>query len=65
MSRIITNAELANRSLADLQALYRKAHADMVRSAEGSSARRNAVASLENISRAIATARARLSGPRF
>lgn len=62
MSRIITAHELANRSLPYLQALYRKTHEELARSDEGSAARRNALASIENISRAIARAR---SGPRF
>ena len=53
MSRIITNADLQRRSLTELQAMYRKVHRDLVRSAKASAERRNALASLENISRAI------------
>lgn len=63
MSRIITAAELANRSLTDLQALYRQTHAALIRSEASSPARRNALASLENISRAIAGVRARQFRP--
>ncbi|MBK8174836.1 MAG: hypothetical protein IPK66_06070 [Rhodospirillales bacterium] len=59
MSQIITAAELQNRTLSDLQTLYRKAQEELTRSPRGSADRRNALASLENISRAIARARAR------
>ena len=65
MSRIITAAELQNRTLADLQTLYRKMQEDLTRSAPGSAERRNALASLENISHAIARKRACQPRPRF
>ena len=55
MFRLITAAELQHRSLEDLHGLYRLVHADLVRSAPESAERRNALASLENISRAIRT----------
>ena len=58
MSQIITAAELQNRTLCDLQTLYRKVQAELTRSPRGSADRRNALASLENISRAIARKRA-------
>lgn len=64
MSRIITAHELSGRSLAALQALYRSTHEELVRSAEGSAARRNALASLENISRAMVVAWIGSPGPR-
>lgn len=57
MCKIITTAELQYRSLAELQALYRKVQQELAISAPGSAARRNALASLENIGRAIAQRR--------
>ena len=54
MCKIITPAGLQYRSLAELQALYRKVQQELSMSAPGSAARRNTLASLENISRAIA-----------
>lgn len=63
MSRIITPADLQGRSLPELQALYRAVHEELVRSEAGSQARRNALASLEALSLAIAQRRA-FSGPR-
>ena len=57
MCKIITTAELQYRSLAELQALYRKVQQELSMSAPGSAARRNALASLENISRSIAQRR--------
>ena len=64
MSRIITMAELQNRSLAQLHALHCKVQQELTVSALDSHARRNALASLENISRAMAYAR-RFKGPRL
>ena len=64
MSRIITASELQNRSLADLQALYRAVQQELSASATGSADRRNALASLENIGRAIAQAQS-YPAPRF
>ncbi len=64
MSRIITASELQNRSLTELQALYRTVQQELAASAPGSAARRNALASLENISRAIAQRRV-YPAPRF
>ena len=63
MSRIITASELQNRSLADLQALYRTVQQELTASAPGSAVRRNALASLENISRA--NTQRRVLSPRF
>ena len=58
MSRIVTAAELEHRTLEYLQQLYRQVQQDLTRSASGSDARRNALASLETISRAMARKRA-------
>jgi hypothetical protein len=53
MQNIITLAALQGRSLSELQALY----SSLVRSERGSQARSDALASLENISLAIAQRR--------
>ena len=53
MSRIITTAALQRCTLSELQTMYRTVHQELVRSAEGSAERRNALASLENIRRAM------------
>jgi len=54
MSKIITPAALQGRSLWQLQALYREAQQELIRSQPGSVVRGEALASLELISRAIA-----------
>lgn len=54
MSKIFTAAALDERSLPELRALFRKVHDDLVSSEADSQERRNALASIENISRAIA-----------
>ena len=64
MSRIITMAELQNRPMAYLQKLHQQMQQNLAESAAGSEDRRNALASLENISRAMAYARM-LPGPRL
>lgn len=64
MSRIITMTELQNRPLAHLQRLHHQVQQELAQSAPDGEARRNALASLENISRAITHAR-RFHGPRF
>ena len=58
MSRIVTAAELVHRTLEYLQQLYRQVQQDLTRSDPASGARRNALASLETISRAMARKRA-------
>jgi hypothetical protein len=63
MSRIITPADLQGRNLSELQALYQAVHDELMRSAPGSQARRQALASLEAVSFAIARLRS-LGGPR-
>ncbi|MCC7428662.1 MAG: hypothetical protein IT557_17355 [Alphaproteobacteria bacterium] len=62
MSRIITPASLQHRSVHELRVLHRKAQQELAASAAGSPERAAALASLENISRAL---RARLGGPRL
>jgi hypothetical protein len=62
MTRIITPSDLQGRSLADLQALRRIVQQELVQSEPGSQARRDALASLEALSFAIAT---RMAGPRL
>lgn len=64
MSRIITQADLFGRSLAELEGLYRAAQEELVRSEPGSQARRDALASLETLGLAIARKRA-FGGPRL
>lgn len=64
MSRIITQADLQGRNLTELEGLYRAVHEELVRSEPGSQARRDALASLEALSLAIARKRA-IGGPRL
>jgi hypothetical protein len=64
MTRIITPADLQGLSLGDLQALEFSVQQELAESEPGSQARRNAIASLEALSVAIAHRRA-LTGPRF
>jgi len=61
--RLITAAELANKSLSQLNALYRMVSEELADTEPCSINRANMIASLENISRAIAAFRMR--GPRF
>lgn len=56
MSRLITAAELATKSVPELQSIYRTTFNDLARSEIGSIERRNALANLENISNALAHA---------
>lgn len=58
MSKLITANELACKCIPELRALYRATHDALVRSDPNSPERRLALASLENISRAIAAATA-------
>lgn len=60
MSKLITANELSGRSISDLRSLYRAAHDELVRSEAGSHERRLALATLENISTALASANLRL-----
>ena len=50
MCRIITASELANKPNIELSALFQKVSQELANSEIGSSERRNALASLENIS---------------
>lgn len=54
MSKIETAETLENRSLQELRSLFCKAHDDLVASEAESPERRTALASMENIGRAIA-----------
>ena len=63
MSRIITAADLQGRTLTELQTQHRMVQQELTASAPGSAVRRNALASLENISRAIT--QRRVLSPRF
>ena len=56
---LITRAELANLTLLELQGLYTRIFNALAASKAGSHERRNALASLENIQRAIARRRLR------
>lgn len=51
MMRLITQFELSRKTEAELHALYRSAFNSLARSMLNSAMRRNALASLENISR--------------
>ena len=53
MNRIITAAELQNRPLKELKVAFKKAQQDLTKSAPNSPERHNALASLENIRRAM------------
>jgi hypothetical protein len=58
--KLFTNHELEKRSDSELSALFRAVSQALVRTKRGSPERRNALASLENISRARAV---RLAAP--
>lgn len=62
MCRIITESELTNKTDIELSALFRKVSQDIANSKIGSPERRKALASLDNISRAMRT---RHSAPRY
>jgi len=51
--KLITRYDLASKSESELRGLYRKAFNALVQSTPNSAERRNALASLENISREI------------
>jgi len=51
MFRLITRSELAGRSDNELAAIFRQASEALAQSAPGSTDRRNALASMENIAR--------------
>lgn len=53
MNRIIVGSELQSLSLEELSVVFNKANQELVKSAPGSPERRNALASIENIRRAI------------
>ena len=64
MTKIITCAELRTRRLDELQALFRRLETELLRTNPGSFERSTALASLENVSRAMATGLARQPHPR-
>lgn len=64
MPKIITPATLQHRSVHELQALHRKAQQELAASPHGSTERATALATLENINRALRAKMAH-SGPRF
>jgi len=55
MCRIITESELTNKTDIELSALFQKVSREIENSESGSPERRNALANLENISRAMRT----------
>ena len=56
MTKIITCGELRYRTLEELEALFRTLQIELGRAAPGSPERRIALASLDNVSRAMAAA---------
>jgi hypothetical protein len=64
MTKIITCAELRYRGLEELQALFRSLEAELLRTEPGLFERTIVLASLENVSRALATCRAGQPYPR-
>lgn len=65
MSTVLTTATLQTRSDLELQALNRRVHYDLACSTPGSAERRDALVSLENISRVLAQRGARPRPPGF
>ena len=61
--KLITAAELANKTLSQLQTLYRMISEELAETEPCDIERANMLASLENISRAITAHR--MSGPKF
>ena len=60
MSKVFTQAALSGRSVTELRALFGAVQQELVRSEAGSQERRDALASLDNISRTMAH---RMRGP--
>lgn len=54
MNRLLTIAELQHRDASELHALFRQASQALARTHAGTPERRNNLASIENISRALA-----------
>lgn len=63
MERVFTLAALEGRPLPELQAIFREAQRDLVRSDTGTLARRQALANIDTVSLAIAKAHARPPEP--
>ena len=64
MMKVITCAELRFRRMEELEALFRSVETELLRTEPGSCERTATLASLQNISRAIAACRARQGHPR-
>lgn len=54
MNRLLTIAELQQRNASELHALFRQASQALARTTAGTPERRNGLASIENIQRALA-----------
>lgn len=65
MSKVFTMAALQSRSESELRTIFRKAHDDLARSAPGSAERRNALATIENVTRVLNQRRAMPRPPGF
>ena len=63
MSRLVLPPDLQTLGLQELWALHSDVEEELARSPEGSAARRNALASLETIRRAIGDRASRPTGP--
>jgi hypothetical protein len=63
--KLITASELANKSLSQLQVLYRMISDELYETEPCSIERANMIASLEVISRAMTARRVSMSGPKF
>lgn len=59
MNRLMTIAELQHRTESELRALFRQASQALARTSAGTPERRNNLATLDNISRALAMTGAR------
>lgn len=65
MSKVFTVAHLQARSESELRVIFKKAHDDLARSAPGSAERRNALATIENVTRVLNQRRAMPRPPGF
>jgi len=65
MSKLFTMAALGSRSDCELRAIFKAAHDDLARSKAGSPERRNALATMENVTRVINQRRTQPRPPGF
>lgn len=65
MSKLFTMAALHSRSDHELRTIFKQAHDDLARSAPGSAERRNALATMENVTRVRNQRRAMPRPPGF